>query len=234
MSGTPSYADLDAVLAKVEARLTARQVHALYLGALTSTSPDFGPQKLLNGILGDAPKIANQEEANATLPIVLGYWNTLLSERKARGGVELAPKKLGPKPTRTALETFAKTRENELEWYARGLGATGHPSDLGERGKRLIESLAEGQVIFRSNALVLGQKSEAESKELEKIRGSLLELEDMMEKTMSELITHSEQIRRESSDEPPVALPAANVAKVGRNDMCSCGSGKKFKKCHGR
>lgn len=24
----------------------------------------------------------------------------------------------------------------------------------------------------------------------------------------------------------------AQVAKVGRNDLCPCGSGKKFKKCH--
>jgi SWIM/SEC-C metal-binding protein len=28
---------------------------------------------------------------------------------------------------------------------------------------------------------------------------------------------------------PPV--PAATVAKVGRNDLCPCGSGKKYKKC---
>lgn len=29
---------------------------------------------------------------------------------------------------------------------------------------------------------------------------------------------------------PPVAVP---VAKVGRNDPCPCGSGKKYKQCHG-
>jgi len=27
--------------------------------------------------------------------------------------------------------------------------------------------------------------------------------------------------------------PTLNVPKVGRNDPCSCGSGKKYKKCHG-
>jgi preprotein translocase subunit SecA len=26
---------------------------------------------------------------------------------------------------------------------------------------------------------------------------------------------------------------AATAAKVGRNDPCPCGSGKKYKKCHG-
>ncbi len=44
-----------------------------------------------------------------------------------------------------------------------------------------------------------------------------------------------------SADSPiarmPVAAPSARpmaVAKVGRNDSCPCGSGKKYKKCHGK
>ncbi|HBY60036.1 MAG TPA: zinc chelation protein SecC [Solibacterales bacterium] len=33
----------------------------------------------------------------------------------------------------------------------------------------------------------------------------------------------------------PAVLPAAssNGGKIGRNDPCPCGSGKKYKKCHG-
>jgi preprotein translocase subunit SecA len=27
--------------------------------------------------------------------------------------------------------------------------------------------------------------------------------------------------------------PAIDVKNIGRNDPCPCGSGKKFKKCHG-
>lgn len=29
-------------------------------------------------------------------------------------------------------------------------------------------------------------------------------------------------------------MPVSRAAKVGRNDPCPCGSGKKFKKCCGR
>ena len=29
-------------------------------------------------------------------------------------------------------------------------------------------------------------------------------------------------------------VPADEVPKVGRNDPCPCGSGKKYKQCHGR
>jgi uncharacterized protein YecA (UPF0149 family) len=27
--------------------------------------------------------------------------------------------------------------------------------------------------------------------------------------------------------------PGTDLSKIGRNDVCPCGSGKKFKKCHG-
>jgi preprotein translocase subunit SecA len=32
---------------------------------------------------------------------------------------------------------------------------------------------------------------------------------------------------------PPKQQPAKAEIKVGRNDPCPCGSGKKFKNCHG-
>jgi preprotein translocase subunit SecA len=34
-------------------------------------------------------------------------------------------------------------------------------------------------------------------------------------------------------DHPPVTPYRREEPKVGRNDPCFCGSGKKYKKCHG-
>jgi hypothetical protein len=34
--------------------------------------------------------------------------------------------------------------------------------------------------------------------------------------------------------QPPQAVPARTADKVGRNDLCPCGSGKKYKKCCGQ
>lgn len=36
-----------------------------------------------------------------------------------------------------------------------------------------------------------------------------------------------------AQDAAPAAKPGVAVPKVGRNDLCPCGSGKKYKKCHG-
>ncbi len=39
--------------------------------------------------------------------------------------------------------------------------------------------------------------------------------------------------RGEEAEEAPRRQPVRNRVKVGRNDPCPCGSGKKYKKCHG-
>jgi preprotein translocase subunit SecA len=38
---------------------------------------------------------------------------------------------------------------------------------------------------------------------------------------------------RPQSVPPPRPAPAPAAPKIGRNDLCPCGSGQKFKKCHG-
>ena len=45
--------------------------------------------------------------------------------------------------------------------------------------------------------------------------------------------THPNEDGSVSQDTDPATL-AAEVPKVGRNDPCPCGSGKKYKQCHGR
>jgi preprotein translocase subunit SecA len=46
------------------------------------------------------------------------------------------------------------------------------------------------------------------------------------------------QAENSSQSQAPAASPAApfvrEVPKVGRNDLCPCGSGKKYKQCHGK
>ena len=42
-----------------------------------------------------------------------------------------------------------------------------------------------------------------------------------------------QQLRTNKDDESPIKPMHRDEPKVGRNDMCPCGSGKKYKKCHG-
>lgn len=70
--------------------------------------------------------------------------------------------------------------------------------------------------------------------------------------TEAEVVTHTFELRRSLVETAPEFLEAVRtgkhahhhgppqkpvvnkVAKTGRNDPCFCGSGKKFKKCHGQ
>ncbi|SAI65941.1 preprotein translocase subunit secA [Bordetella ansorpii] len=46
---------------------------------------------------------------------------------------------------------------------------------------------------------------------------------------------YDEALANANADAPAAAAPARNVVpKVGRNDPCPCGSGKKYKQCHGQ
>jgi preprotein translocase subunit SecA len=47
---------------------------------------------------------------------------------------------------------------------------------------------------------------------------------------------YDEALAAKPDDPPPAAPPPFTRArqKVGRNDPCPCGSGKKYKQCHGR
>jgi uncharacterized protein YecA (UPF0149 family) len=40
-------------------------------------------------------------------------------------------------------------------------------------------------------------------------------------------------MRESAASSPPPARRESSQPKIGRNDLCPCGSGKKFKKCHG-
>ena len=40
--------------------------------------------------------------------------------------------------------------------------------------------------------------------------------------------------KKEVTPEAPKAKPIRVEKKVGRNEVCPCGSGKKFKQCHGK
>ncbi len=46
--------------------------------------------------------------------------------------------------------------------------------------------------------------------------------------------TPMQQPTHTNRDEPPTRMPVQAGKKIGRNDPCPCGSGRKYKKCHGK
>jgi hypothetical protein len=240
MIGTPSFADFDALLTRLHAKLLARQAHALYLGALASTNVRLGPQGLLDRIFGPELVLGDSiEAANAAIEILFGYWNTLVAERD-RGQVRLAPTELSEQATKQDLCAFATRRHDEILWFIRGIDAGGDdPIEFGPEGQKLLERIGEGSGFLYAYVEMLARDKPVEPAELRETRAQMLKINATMEGLIADLMTISNAVRLEALEtfaahaglDTADGVRIARPANVGPNASCPCGSGKKYKKC---
>jgi hypothetical protein len=229
-------ATLGNALAALQAALQAHELHALYLGALTSAAIHLGPQDLLHTALGDDAEL---DMANAQhvewLGVLMKYWNTLLAANE-RGEVLFGSSEppSGCDVTQAELLSFAQTRQQELEWYVRGIGHGGDdPRDWGPQGEQTLETLSQSAGFFDQYAVLL--KAEANASELPQTREALVEVSRICERLMTSLISITTKVRQAAIIESMGAPAHAHGAPrtPGRNEPCPCGSGKKWKRCCG-
>lgn len=86
-------------------------------------------------------------------------------------------------------------------------------------------------LLFKSNVPVQSSDSMREAKERKRA-----DLSKMRTSRAGEALVdggRTEQ-QNQSSEPQEVKVPVKTEKKVGRNDPCPCGSGKKYKKCHGK
>ena len=62
----------------------------------------------------------------------------------------------------------------------------------------------------------------------------LKNMNDRSEKLPNELLDANESCCSDTSCCPPKTQITRDIPKVGRNDPCICGNGRKFKKCCGK
>lgn len=238
--GTTTFSQLDAVLATHHPRLTTSQVHALFLGAQTSTSPRLLPQHLIGKIFGEDPA-GPEVDMMALLQALFGYWNHLIERREA-GEVALAPLALSEGATRDDLKEYAERRHGELIWYIRGIDAGGDdPIEFGEEGQAALKRIAEADGFLHAYADLLTRTPPESDSALAAARQNLLSIVESIEDLMATLMAISDEVRRaamatfqanagrRTDDGARIARPT----KVPRNSPCPCGSGKKWKRCCG-
>jgi preprotein translocase subunit SecA len=92
-------------------------------------------------------------------------------------------------------------------------------------------------MLQRLNQKVLGMLYRTrifENGEVEEARRPLKKDNPKIVATKDEFNGDSNQEAIETSAPKIPQNPIRNELKVGRNDPCPCGSGKKFKQCHGK
>lgn len=239
---TIEISELQDLLTRLGAKLSASEVHALYLGALTSTCLGLGPQKLLGAILGEEPMLGESiEDANAAVGILFGYWNTLVSQREA-GRIRFTPIDVPESASKDELRAFVERRRGELLWYVRGIDAGGDdPIEFGDEGREILEKLAQARGFFELYSKTLAKHEPADDATLRQTRDLLMQTSTACEQLIADLMVVNDRVRREAIS-TSVAMQGsrtddgvliARAARVGRNENCPCGSGKKWKRCCG-
>lgn len=164
---------------------------------------------------------------------------------------EMYGQKVEAEPNRADLRVryanvlrFLGYREDAIEQYRTALRL--EPSNLEAylnlgRFARAAGDLAEAQRMFQS-ILTQAPSSRLPRKTresyVEAATEELAELARPSERSgapqLPARLTHRERPGSRGPEVAAVAQPMRVTRKVGRNDPCPCGSGKKYKKCHGR
>lgn len=138
------------------------------------------------------------------------------------------------------LDRSWKEHLRNMDALRDGIGLRGY----GQRDPKL-EYKREGFDMFQS---LLFQIREAVFRSLTRVRVQLVEQEDEEAPAMSESSVVATEFQHRNEDqalsyisggvaedaEPQKNQPAKAAPRVGRNDPCPCGSGKKYKRCCGR
>ncbi len=82
------------------------------------------------------------------------------------------------------------------------------------------------------HAYVMAAPGETTHASMKALKAKIAELAEGFEEGDEETVDHAIDLRLDLAGVPPPAPPAP-AGKVGRNDPCPCGSGKKYKKCCG-
>ncbi|MBD5234384.1 MAG: preprotein translocase subunit SecA [Bacteroidales bacterium] len=116
-------------------------------------------------------------------------------------------------------------------------------SMLSNLNAKAVSALMRGQIFIRQQPQAPQQPAEGQAApEPEKRQPEVKETQEELPKqqnyraTKASLPGEEEQRRAASAPQgqKEKVMPAKAAPKVGRNDLCPCGSGKKYKNCHGR
>lgn len=173
---------------------------------------------ILEYLIGEAKKVYNQKE------VVIGkdVWNMIQKSLYLR-----------------SLDTLWMNHLDEIDYLRQGIGLRGY----GQRDP-LIEYKREAFDLFlglmdtvRKTYLMTILKVEQKIEALTEEKPREMQFRGASEDIESFATLKSEAQAGGGSvqgGEPVKQKPIVNNDAIGRNDPCSCGSGKKFKKCHGK
>lgn len=195
--------------------------------------PVGADQKKQLEIIRDDKSKNEAEKINLMMEYLMGEAKTLYNQKEkevSEGNMRQVEKAV----ILQTIDSLWMDHLDQIDYMRQGIGLRGYGQrdplveykrEAFDMFSHLMESIRSTIVrtIFRVQMMANAQTNEAQSRNLQ-FRGA--------DQDMSQFGAVKEQAGEKS--EPTVQKPIINDNKVGRNDPCPCGSGKKFKKCCGK
>jgi len=181
---------------------------------------------------------------NVVVPMTDGTHNyqlTVNMQKALETGCKNMVQELEKSTTLTVLDDEWKEHLRELD----ELKQSSHNAQYEQKDPLLIYKIESfelfGKMLQRINTQVLGMLFRARihaENEVSEVRPAMRRTDPKIQTSRPEMETlgspEMANIPQEAPAPRPTQNPIINDLKIGRNDPCPCGSGKKFKACHGK
>ncbi|MDX9913996.1 MAG: SEC-C metal-binding domain-containing protein, partial [Candidatus Moranbacteria bacterium] len=200
-------------------------------------------QKRIKEISIDKTKNESQKISNA-IEFIFGEFKKSLAAKEAQIGEENM-KTVRKMVMLQTIDSLWMNHLDEIDYLRQGIGLRGY----GQRDP-LIEYKKESYNLFsllidniRSSIVnTIFKVAPAPTSEVREIESNLQKMADLKFSGATDEVEQFGALKKmkdsasynHAGGEAPKQKPLVNTNTVGRNDPCPCGSGKKYKKCHGK
>lgn len=194
-----------------------------YFAALICAPEFVPPSEALNEILDEGLVFENQEEAGDVVGLLMRHWNTIASELQrsiSEPHVYL--------PVLLEDEVGVARGNDWAKGFMRGV------QTWPQSWRELLLSEEHGGSALPMMMLAYEDDPDPGMRPPPIPDDAREEVHLQMVAGLTRIFRHFEPARRQRAASPPVMSIRRSTPKVGRNEPCLCGSGRKYKQCCGQ
>ncbi len=141
-------------------------------------------------------------------------------------------------PVMRQIEKIVMLQTLDSLWKDHLLAMDHLKESIGLRGyaqlNPLVEYQKEGFSMFEALMATMQMDVVEKVFSVQTVREQSVQQLEQQQRPQRVVMSHGDQTEQAPAGAPPGAKREAAADKVGRNDPCPCGSGKKYKRCHGK
>lgn len=220
------------LLKEVHCPMPVNEVRAFVLGCLGAT--DMPKMDAVFAALwgGESPAFDSTEQMERFAGQFFALWNQLAASADRPGIPLSAASKIESLPD---VQRHAVCRQGEVTAFLQGLEA-GHttPDQLSPDATRALEALVTAHHFWSEYDRLSREQPDESPKAVRETAANMRQLDQVVGHAIGAILSAQRRARMQQLGARGAGPTLVKPAAPGRNDPCSCGSGRKYKQCCGK